>query len=99
MSVLSYPLFDRYHLEVVFSKLRPSVQEPIALVSVDFASSKRIGSKKRQIPFRTLFSPANWSIFFLTKGLIQKMATFCQSVFLVVVEFATVIFSAVLPQR
>ena len=51
MSVFSYSFFVRYHLrngvsEAVFSKLRPSVQEPIAMVSVDFASPEVTGSKK-----------------------------------------------------
>ena len=59
--------------KIVSSKLRPSVQEPIAQVSVDFASPKVMGSRRRHIPFRMLFLPSNQSICFLKKGLLQKM--------------------------
>ena len=59
--------------KIVSSKLRPSVQEPIAQVSVDFASPKVMGSRRRHIPFRMLFLPSNRSICFLKKRLLQKM--------------------------
>ena len=41
--------------------VRPSVQVPIALVSVDFVAPEVMGYKKREIPF--------WSILFRKKGL------------------------------
>ena len=44
--------------------VRPSVWEPASLESVDFASPKVTVSKKRQIPFWTLFSRSNRAISF-----------------------------------
>ena len=62
--------------KIVFSKLRlsvrPSVQKPIALESVDFASPKVMGSRKRDIPLRSWFLPSNQSILFRKKGLRRK---------------------------
>ena len=85
--------------KIVSSKLRPSVQEPIAQVSVDFASPKVMGSRRRHIPFRMLFLPSNRSICFLKKGLLQKMGYHLSKCFFVVVKFATVICPAVLSRQ
>ena len=74
MSVFSYPFFDRYHFrngvsEVVFSKLRPSVQEPTAMVSFQEGTFHHCD-----------FLPYNQSILFRKKGFIQKSVTSCQNI-------------------
>ena len=55
---------------------RACVQEPIAPVSVDFASPGVTGSKKKHIPFRVPFLPSNRSICCPKKGLMQKIGNF-----------------------
>ena len=62
--------FEKRIFEIAF--VRPSVQEPIALESVDFASPKMGGSQKKDIPLLWLFLTSNQSILCRKKGLRQK---------------------------
>ena len=73
----------------VRAPVRPSVQKPIALKSVDFASPKMVGSKKRHIPFWTPFLPYNLSILCREKGLRQKNRYLLSVCFWFFVKFAT----------
>ena len=61
-----------FEIASVRPSVRASVQEPIVLASVDFASPKMMGSKKRHIPFRTPFLTSNRSISFLKKGSMRR---------------------------
>ena len=101
-SVFSYPFFVGFHSrrgvsKNRFSKSRPSVQEPIALVSVDFSSPKVMGTEKRHIPFWRLYLPSNRSICFREKETTQKNRYFLPKRYFFV-KFTTGIFPAVSPQ-
>ena len=73
--------------KIIFSKLRPSVlpsvqkNRSICLESVDFAPPKVMGSEKKDISLWSRFLPSNQAILFRKKGLRQKIASSCQSVF------------------
>ena len=53
VSVFPYPIFDGFES---WNRVLPSVQEPIALVSVDFASPKMMDPKKRYFILETVFA-------------------------------------------
>ena len=77
--------------------VRPSVQKPIALESVDFASPKMRGSKETFSYWDWL--PYDQSILCSKKGLGQKVATSCQRVSFFCEIHNSHIFPAVSPQR
>ena len=85
--VLSYPFFcgstpwngipKNVFFEIAFVRagIRPSVQKPIALESVDFAASEMVGSKKRRIPFFGGFRPQITRFGFAKSDCDKKCAT------------------------
>ena len=74
-----YPFLEYVRVsEVVFSKLRPAVQEPTAMVSVDFASPE-VGFQEGAF-HHCDFLPYNQSILFRKNGFIQKSVTSCQNI-------------------
>ena len=77
--------------------VRPSVQKPIALVSVDFASPKVMGSKKRYSISDTLFAFKSFDLA-SQKGVDTKNGPPPVKAFFFV-KFATAIFPAVSPHR
>ena len=81
-------IFQKY----VRACVRASIQKPIALESIDFASPKWRVSKKRQIPFWTPFLPSNQSILYRKRGLRQKSRYLLSKRFPFFVKFTTIIF-------
>ena len=90
-----YPFFDKFHswkgvLNTIFPKMLPPVRpcalEPIAPVSVGFASTKMIGSQKGRIPCSPLFFGLRSVDLFLRKGAGRKMRYFLSKRFFA--EFA-----------